>query len=69
MRWPLMSADRNEDAVNGVPGPALFAAGAAAALALHRAQRLPARPRRLFRALGGWMLALGAVLFGWAVYT
>ena len=69
MRLPLMSANRDEDAVNGVPGPALFAAGAVAALALHRAQRLPARPRRLFRALGVWMLAMGAALFGWAVYT
>ena len=73
MPWPLThSADDaadSGDALNGVPAPALFAAGLAAALVLHKAQRLPARPRSLFRRLGEWMLAAGAALLGWAVYT
>ena len=73
MPWPLTPATGNapdaDDALNSVPAPVLFAVGLAVALVLHRAQRLPARPRRLFRGMGAWMLAAGAALFGWAVYT
>ncbi len=73
MPWPFTTAadDASDsgDALNGVPAPALFATGLGAALVLHRAQRLPARPRSLFRRLGEWMLAAGAALLGWAVYT
>ena len=73
MPWPFTTATNDapdaDDTLNGVPAPALFAAGLAVALVMHRAQRLPPRPRGLFRWLGGWMLVAGAALFGWAVYT